>query len=315
MVRFIMALNLVDKEDVDYIKSCKTSLSEINHFKININTFRFFKVNGFKVFNLTDGVIENLSLEDAINKDSGIQWAYRFDAEGYAELNCFCDLQGCKSGTGYKDMFMFSYEYEILDIYPRYFYLRNYDVYSLSNLPISIFIDLDGEEFYLGVGMTKVYSRDNFEDNEPIKFASRNYQLSMKTDFESFYMPIGKGSYCLGDVFVVNGSECEGVHIMPSDCIKCVVGSRLINRNISVVLQPNVKSIDLYYLDKSCILNLFISSETAEQVVDMLVHKVVLRESRISGVKSVKGLADKLCGYGLGAIDYLKDYNIHIELY
>lgn len=318
MVRFIIALNLVNKEDVDYIKSCKTSLSEINYFKINIDKYRVFKVNGFKVFNLTNGIIENLSLEDAINKDSGIQWVYRlyrFDTKGYAELNCFGDLIDCKSGTKSKDMLMFSYEYEIFDIYPRYFYLSNYDVYSLSNLPISILIDLNSEEFYLGVGGTKVYNRDNFEDNEPIMFVSRNYQLSMKTDFERFYRPVSNSSYCLGDVFVVNGGECESVCIMPSDCKKCVVGSGLINRNISIVLHPNVKSIDVYYLDNSCRLNLFISSETAEQVVNMVVRKWMLRQYPTSGFESVKGLADKLCSYGLGAIDYLKDYNVYIELY
>lgn len=318
MVRFIIALNLVNKEDVDYIKSCKTSLSEINHFKINIDKYRVFKVNGFKVFNLTDGIIENLSLEDAISEDSGIQWVYRlyrFDAKGYAELNCFGDLIDCKSGTGSKNMLMFSYEYEILDIYPRYFYLSNYDVYSLSNLPISIMIDLNSEEFYLGIGMTKFYSRDNFGDNEPIVFVSRNYQLNMKTDFESFYRPVSNSSYCLGDVFVVNGGECESVCLMPSDCTKCVVGSGLIKRNISIVLHPNVKSIDAYYLDNSCKLNLFISSKTAEQVVDMIVLKVMLREYHLSELKAIKGLADKLRGYGLGAIDYLKDYNVYIELY
>lgn len=318
MVRFIIALNLVDAEDVEYIKSCKTHLSEINHFKIVIDKYRVFKVNGFKVFNLTDGIIENLSLEDAISEDSGIQWSYRlyrFDAKGYAELNCFGDLIDCKSGTSSKDMFMFSYDYEILDIYPKYFYLSNYDVYSLTNLPISIMIDLNSEEFYLGIGMTKFYSRDNFGDNEPIVFVSRNYQLNMKTDFESFYKPVTANSYCLGDVFVVNGGECEGICVMPSDCTKCVVGSGLIKRNISIVLQPNVKIIDLYYLDKSCKLNLFISSKTAEQVVDMIVRKVMLREYHISEFKAIKGLADKLRGYGLGAIDYLKDYNVYIELY
>lgn len=318
MVRFIIALNLVNKEDAEYIKSCKTSLPEINYFKINIDKYRVFKVNGFKVFNLTDGIMENLSLEDAINKDSGIQWnyrLYRFDAKGYAELNCFGDLIDCKSGTKYKDMLMFSYEYEIFDIYPRYFYLSNYDVYSLTNLPISILIDLNSEEFYLGVGGTKVYNRDNFEDNEPIMFVSRNYQLSMKTDFERFYRPVSNSSYCLGDVFVVNGGECESVCIMPSDCTKCVVGSGLINRNISIVLHPNVKSIDAYYLDNSCRLNLFISSETAEKVVNMIVRKVMLRQYHTPGFESVKGLADKLCGYGLGDIDYLKDYNVYIELY
>ena len=193
--------------------------------------------------------------------------------------------------------------------------MSNYDVYSLTNLPISIMIDLNSEEFYLGIGGIKVYSRDNFGDNEPIVFVSRNYQLNMKTDFESFYRPVGRGSYCLGDVFVVNGGECESVCIMPSDCTKCVVGSGLINRNISIVLQPNVKLIDAYYLDETCRLNLFISSETAEQVVGMVVRKVMLRQYHTSGFESVKGLADKLCGYGLGAIDYLKDYNVYIELY
>lgn len=318
MVRFIIALNLVNAEDVEYIKSCKTHLSETNHFKIVIDKYRVFKVNGFKVFNLTDGIIENLSLEDAISEDSGIQWSYRlyrFDAKGYAELNCFGDLIDCKSGTSSKDMFMFSYDYEIIDIYPKYFYLSNYDVYSLTNLPISIMIDLNSEEFYLGIGMTKFYSRDNFGDNEPIVFVSRNYQLNMKTDFKSFYRPVGDSSYCLGDVFVVNGGECEGICVMPSDCTKCVVGSGLIKRNISIVLHPNVKSISLYYLDKSCKLNLFISSKTAEQVVDMIVRKVMLREYHISEFKAIKGLADKLRGYGLGAIDYLKDYNVYIELY
>lgn len=310
-----MALNLVDKEDVEYIKSCKTSLSEINHFIIDIDTSRLFKINGFKVFNLTNGIIENLSLEDALSEDSGIQWNYRFNAEGCVELNCFGDLENYKSGNEYRDMLMFSYEYELLDIYPKYFYLNNYDVYSLANLPTEIIIDLNSEEFYLGVGMTKVYNWDNLEDNEPIMFVRRNYQLIMKTDFESFYRPVGNGSYCMGDVFVVIGSECDSVCIMPSDCTKCVVSSGLINRNISIVLHPNVKSIDVYYLDDSCRLNWFISSKTAEQVVNMIARKVALRLTRKLGYKPARDLANKLCEYGLGAIDKLKDYNVYIELY
>lgn len=313
MVRFIIALNLVDKEDVDYIKSCKTSISVTNHFIVDINTSRFFKVNGFKVFNLTDGIIENLSLEDAISAESGIQWTYKFNAEGCVELNCFGDLENYKSGNEYRDMLMFSYEYDVLDIYPKYFYLNNYDVYSLANLPTEIIIDLNSEEFYLGVGMTKVYSWDNLENNEPIMFVRRNYQLSMRTDFESFYRPIGNNSYCIGDVFVVTGGEYNDGCIMPSDCTKCVVSSGLTNRNIGIVLQPNAELIDIYYLDDSCRLNLFISSKTAEQVVNMIAHKVALRLTHKIG--SDNCLADKLCGNWLDTIDSLKDYNICIELY
>ena len=312
MVRFITALNLVDKEDVEYIKSRKTRISDINHFKINIDASRLFKVNGFKVFNLTNGIIENLSLEDAISEDSGIQWNYRFNAEGYVELNCFGDL---KSGIGYKNKLMFSYGYEILDIYPRYIYLRNYDEYSLANLPIGIKIYFDSEEFYLSIGMAKVYSWGDLEDNEPIVFVHRNYKLNIETDFENFYRPVGKNSHCIGDVFVVIGSGMDDVCIIPSDCTKCVVGSSLTKGSISIVLHPNVKLLDIYNLDDSCRLNLFISSKTAEQVVNMITRKVAFRLTRKLGFKPAKDLADKLCGNWLDAIGYLRDYNIHIELY
>lgn len=307
-----MALNLVDKEDVEYIRNCKTHLSETSHFEIHINKSRFFKVNGFKIFNLTSGIIENLSLEDALSEDSGIQWDYRFNAEGYVELNCFGDLKSC---TGYKNKLMFSYEYEILDIYPRYIYLRNYDEYSLANLPIGIMIDLDSGEFYLGIGMAKVYSWDKSENNKPIVFVRKNYKLNIETDFESSYSPVGKDGYCIGDVFVVIGSEFDIVCIMPSDCTKCVVGSSLTKSNISIVLHPNAKILDIYNLDESCRLNLFISSKTAEQVVNMIARRVVIRSTRKLGFKSAQGLADKLCGNWLDIIDYLKDYNIYIEFY
>ena len=293
MVRFIIALNLVDKEDVEYIKSCKTRISDINHFKINIDASRLFKVNGFKVFNLTNGIIENLSLEDAISEDSGVQWETNFDeydfADGYIELNCF-------GGSG-NDVLMFSYGYELLDIYPNYFYLYNCGTFCDGGFDIGVSIDLRGEEFCLYLNRTLVYGEVEMNDSEPVVFIERFYKISLESDLKIFYRPISSNSYVIGDAFVIDGSDFGDLCIMPQDCKKCIMGSLYVDKNINAVLHPNVEELNTIGVDNSCKVKLFISKLTADKVISNIAYYYDYKDNDVS------------------AIDYLRDYNIHIELY
>jgi hypothetical protein len=293
MVRFIIALNLVNKEDVDYVKSRKTSLSANKDFVMGISEDKFFKVDGFKVFNLTDGVIENIGLKDAFSEDSGIEWETNFDeydfADGYIELNCF--------GGSWNDVLMFSYGYELLDIYPNYFYLYNCGTFCDGGFDIGVSIDLRSEEFCLYLNRTLVYGGVEMSDSEPVVFIERFYKISIESDLKTFYRPVSSNSYVIGDAFVIDGSDFDDLCIMPQDCKKCIIGCLYVEKNINVVLHPNVEEVNMIGIDNSCKVKLFISKVTADKVIHNIVSGYEYEEKVV------------------GAIDYLKDYNVYIELY